>query len=442
MIFYKGKHLRSSDRKYIQNAIPLFLGMLICMSCLAGGTWAWFSANRTAPVQLIRSAEYSVDVVVNNASAGTPIGVSVEENVVSCTLTPNTSYSVTLTPNGTATKGYCLITDGDKVYTTGQLLVDTTFTFTYNNGLVNQFESAQEYDKLIDNTIGKNFAIAWYWGEYPNTLRQMTFSMEEPILLENGSVIGQPIAERPAEYATLSLQLTDMTADMESGELAVDTDCVITFTADEGYTLPESISVDGVETYTYTDGVLTIPADQVQDRTEIIVTAAGVADHTESPTTEPTTEQETPPTDGDTPSEPDTTPTEGDTTPSEPTTSPTEGDSAPTEPTTSPTEGNTIPTEPTLSPTEGNTTLTEPTTSGEGDTAPADPPVNPTEEETDSPESTTAPVEEDTTPTEESATLSVDDIPTTESSGSTEPAASTPEPAEETSPDDSADTEE
>ena len=401
MIFYKGKHLRSSDRKYMQNVVPLFLGVLICMSCLAGGTWAWFSANQTAPVQLIQSAQYSVAVEVSDASSTeTSIKVNVEENVASCTLTTNTSYSVTLTPDGTATKGYCLITDGDKVYTTGQLLVDTTFVFTYNNGLADEFETAEEYDELINNTTGKNFAIAWYWGEYPNTLSQMTFSMEEPILLENGSVIGQPIAERPEEYATLSLQLTDMTADMESGELAVDTDCVITFTADDGYSLPESIAVKGVEAYTYEDGVLTIPADQVQDGTEIVVTAAGVADPTASPTTEPTTEQETPPTDGDTPSEPDT----------------------------APTEGNTIP--------------TEPTTPEEGNTVPADTPANPIEEETASPESTTAPVEEDTTPTEPPATLSVDDIPTTESSGSTKPTESTPEPTEGASPDESIDIEE
>lgn len=361
MIFYKGKHFRSSDRKYMQNAIPLFLGMLICMSCLASGTWAWFSANQTAPVQLIQSAEYSVTVEVKDASTGTPIEVTVEDNVASCTLTTNTSYSVKFTPEGTATKGYCLITDGEKVYTTGQLSVGVPFEFTYDNGLVGDYTTAQDFDELIDKTSDRNFAIAWYWGEYPNTLSQMTFSMEEPILLENGSVIGQPIAERPKEYATLSLQLTDMTANMESGVLAVDTDCVITFAADEGYTLPESITVEGVETYTYEDGVLTIPADQVQAGTEIIVTAAGVADSTASPTTEPTTELETPPTDGDTPSEPDTAPTEGDTIPSEPTTSPTEGNAIPTEPTTTPDEGNTAPAEPPATPIEEETSSDEST---------------------------------------------------------------------------------
>ena len=380
MIFYKGKHLRSSDRKYMRNAIPLFLGMLICMSCLAGGTWAWFSANQTAPVQLIQAAEYSVAVEVKDASADTPIEVNVEDNVASCTLATNTSYSVTLTPDGTATKGYCLITDGNKVYTTGQLLVDTTFTFTYNNGLENEFDTTNNFDELINNTSERNFAIAWYWGEYPNTLSQMTFSMEEPILLENGSVIGQPIAERPEEHATLSLQLTNlqltgMTANMESGELAVGTDCVITFTADEGYTLPKSIVVDGVVDYTYENGVLTIPAGQVQDGMKIIVTAVGVADPTASPATEPTTEQETPPTE----------------------------ETVPTEPPTSPT-----------SPTDGDTSPTEPTTSDEGNTVPTEPPATP----------------------------SADGIPTTESSGSTAPAASTPESTEGASPDESADTEE
>lgn len=404
MIFYKGKHFRSSDRKYMQNAVPLFLGMLFCMSCLAGGTWAWLSANQTTPVQFIQSAQYSVAVEVSDASTETPIEVNEAENVASCTLTTNTSYSVTLTPYGTATKGYCLITDGDKVYTTGQLWVNTTFVFTYSNGLADEFETAEEYDELINNTTGKNIAIAWYWGEYPNALSQMIFSMGEPILLENGSVIGQPIAERPEEKATLSLQLTNMTANMESGELAVDTDCVITFTADEGYTLPESIMVEGVEIYTYVYGVysvLIIPADQVQEGTEIVVTAAGMADPTESPTTEPTTEQETPPMEGDT-----------------------------------------TPTEPDTSPTEENTTPTEPTAPDEGNTVPTDPPTNPIEEETASPESTTAPVEDDTTPAEPPAALSVDDIPTTESSGSTAPAASTPESTEGVSPDESIDIEE
>lgn len=410
----KGKPSRSSDRKYMRNIVPLFLGMLICISCLAGVTWAWFTANSTASVQRIQSAEYSVAVEVKKVSNQDPAAVIVEENVASCTLEPDTGYSVKLTPNGTATKGFCLITDGTNVYTTGQLSGEEPFEFTYNNGLQGDFSSAQDYDELIQKAPSSTLAIVWYWGEYPNTLGQTTYSMEEPIQIENGCTIGHSIAGRPEGNAALSLKLTNVTADKESGELAVDTDCVITFTADDGYTLPESIAVDGVETYTYTDGVLTIPADQVQDGTEIIVTAAGVADPTESPTTEPTTEQETPPTDVDTPSEPDTAPTEGDTIPSEPT--------------TSPTEGNTIP--------------TEPTTPEEGNTAPAEPPINPIEEETASPESTTAPVEEDTTPTEPPATLSVDDIPTTESSGSTESAASKPEPTEGDSPDESADTEE
>ena len=363
---YKGKHIQKSDRKYMRNAIPLFLGMLICMSCLAGGTLAWFTANQTAPVQLIRSAEYSVDVEVTDTTVETltPIEVIVEENVASCMLTPNISYSVTLTPDGTATKGYCLITDGDKVYTTGQLSVETTFSFIYNNGLAEAFETARDFDELIDNTSDRNFAIAWYWGEYPNTLSQMTFSMEEPILLENGSVIGQPIAERPEEYATLSLQLTDMTADMESGELAVDTDCVITFTADDGYSLPESIAVEGVETYTYVDGVLTIPADQVQDGTEIVVTAAGMADPTEGNTT---------------PTEPNTMPAEGNTVPTDPPETPIEEETASPESTTAPVEEDTTPTEPpaTLSvddiPTTESSGSTKPTESTSESTEGASP---------------------------------------------------------------------
>lgn len=292
----KGKPSRSSDRRYMRNIVPLFLGMLICISCLAGVTWAWFTANSTASVQRIQSAEYSVAVEVKKVFNQELAAVTVEENVASCTLEPDTGYSVKLTPNGTATKGFCLITDGTNVYTTGPLSGEEPFEFTYNNGLQGDFSSTQDYDELIQKAPSSTLAIAWYWGEYPNTLGQTTYSMEEPIQIENGCTIGHPIAGRPEGNAALSLKLTNVTADKESGTLGANTDCVITFTAAEGYTLPTNVVVEGVESYIYKNGVLTIPADQVKDGTTIIVTVDGVAKTTEKPTTSPSAETATPPT--------------------------------------------------------------------------------------------------------------------------------------------------
>lgn len=299
LLSYIRKHIQPTDCKYLLSAVPILLGIFACMICLAGTTWAWFTANSEASVQIIQSAEYSVAVEVEDKSNENRAAIVVEENVASCALAPNTSYSVKLTPNGTATKGFCLITDGTNVYTTGPLSSGGVFEFTYNHGLQGEFSSALEYDELLQEAPSRTLAIAWYWGEYPNTLGQETYSIEEPIRIENGSTIGQPIVERPEEKASLSLQLNNVIADRESGMIDTDADCVITFIAAEGYDLPESIVIDGVENYSYQNGILTIFADQLRDGKAITVTVNGAPKNAEEPTissamTKPTIEQTMP----------------------------------------------------------------------------------------------------------------------------------------------------
>lgn len=286
---YKGKHIRQSDRKYMHNAVPILLGMLVCMICLAGTTWAWFSANSTTSVQLIQSAEYSVDVDVKELCTEDAISSDATNSDYPAystsysDLEAEKEYIVTLTPDGSAKTGYCIVAVGGKFYYTN-VIPEEGLTFTYRTGLpTDNVVSAGDYDEALQSWTGE-LLIAWYWGEYPNTQGHTTFAMDNILLLSDGDVIGNELTTRPEEKATLSLNLTNMTADKENGDLAVGADCVITLTANEGYTLPDSISVAGVETYTYDNGVLTIPADQVKDGAEITVTAAGVAKPTEEPT--------------------------------------------------------------------------------------------------------------------------------------------------------------
>lgn len=211
----KNKYTQKRQKEIIGLFAPSILGMIISIVCLIGTSWAWFTANSTASVQMIQVANYSVAVTVEKDTSVEPekkVDVSVDGNIATCTLEPNTSYSVTLTPSGTATKGYCLISDGENVYEIkterDQQSSWQPFKFTYNNGLPDGFASTQQYDELIQKASGKSFAIAWYWGEYPNTLSTMTYSMEEPVLIENGSVIGQPIAQRPEEHALPTIETT------------------------------------------------------------------------------------------------------------------------------------------------------------------------------------------------------------------------------------------
>ena len=53
------------------------------------------------------------------------MNIAVKDGVSTAVLEAEKKYTVTLTPGGTATAGYCKITLGGKDYYTGQLTADT-----------------------------------------------------------------------------------------------------------------------------------------------------------------------------------------------------------------------------------------------------------------------------------------------------------------------------
>lgn len=93
--------------------VPSIVGIIICMVCLAGTTWAWFSASVQTGAQTITAASFNVKVAI------TPTPVKSEGDRY--TLARNTAYTVTLTATGTADEfgGYCIVdnTAGDRHYT-------------------------------------------------------------------------------------------------------------------------------------------------------------------------------------------------------------------------------------------------------------------------------------------------------------------------------------
>ena len=108
----------------------------ICLICLCGMTWAWFSSTQTGTAEPIRSAEYSITVLVGETQ------LSDVEN--SFNATNGTTYNITLTAGGTATTGFCVVSytttdNGDtktgKLYTEqlspGEIL---HFSISLNNG--------------------------------------------------------------------------------------------------------------------------------------------------------------------------------------------------------------------------------------------------------------------------------------------------------------------
>lgn len=102
------KHAKPTDENILQLLLPSFAGIIICMVCLAGMTWAWFSASISTPPQTITAANYEVTVtsVIKEAD-----GEKVEPQDEKYALEANTAYAIQLESKGTAKEhgGYCLI---------------------------------------------------------------------------------------------------------------------------------------------------------------------------------------------------------------------------------------------------------------------------------------------------------------------------------------------
>lgn len=158
-ILYVPKHYKPTDENIRRLLVPSFLGIILCMICLAGTTWAWFTASVQTQPQTIAAANYDITVTVNDKPVNGAISLTVGE-----------SYKVTLTATGTANEfgGYCIVKGGEKPLYTAQLLPGGTLSFT-----------------LIPEKDG-TYTFAAVWGKH---------SGEADI--KNGSTIGQKPKTQP-----------------------------------------------------------------------------------------------------------------------------------------------------------------------------------------------------------------------------------------------------
>ena len=61
-VLYSPQHTKLTDENILRLLLPSFVGILICMICLAGATWAWFSASATSAGNTIAAADYKISV--------------------------------------------------------------------------------------------------------------------------------------------------------------------------------------------------------------------------------------------------------------------------------------------------------------------------------------------------------------------------------------------
>ncbi len=108
--FRRGKHHKKTKRHdgLIALLVPSVLGIVICAVCLAGGTFAWFTASQSTGTQQIQAAHYTVDIAVDKETFEN--GSELAEG----------NHTLSLTATGTASTGYCEIILGSETKTTVQ----------------------------------------------------------------------------------------------------------------------------------------------------------------------------------------------------------------------------------------------------------------------------------------------------------------------------------
>lgn len=180
-IFYTAKHSKPSDETILQMIAPSIMGIALCMVCLAGTSWAWFTSTvQTAP-QTIEAANYDISAAVTDASGQpVPSGQPLEAGQI---------YKVTLTAAGTALSGgYCKVEGGTNPLYTVTLLPGESLSFT----LIPETEAAYTFTAV--------------WGEYSggaDITNGCTIGAEQP---ETGDETPAPPAneQNTAEYVVQS----------------------------------------------------------------------------------------------------------------------------------------------------------------------------------------------------------------------------------------------
>lgn len=140
----------TEERSILRMLCPSLLGIMVCLICLAGMSWAWFTAGVQSQ-STITAKSYTLNETVKVKISGTSAdsadtaktGTLPKAADGTYALAENTQYVVTLKPSATPKNGgYCILKmtyagDGgnvEKKYCTVALTSDNEFNFTINNG--------------------------------------------------------------------------------------------------------------------------------------------------------------------------------------------------------------------------------------------------------------------------------------------------------------------
>lgn len=106
-LLYEPRHEKEkcvTDRTLNRSVAISVVGILFCVTCLIGLTWAWFSSSVTTGSNKITAANFDVEITVTEQ--GTEDAVPPKEDGYYI-LNPDKTYTVSLVKQGAATAGFC-----------------------------------------------------------------------------------------------------------------------------------------------------------------------------------------------------------------------------------------------------------------------------------------------------------------------------------------------
>lgn len=113
---------RGQKDGFLATLLPLMMGMALCVVCLCGTTWAWFSASSASSLSTIQTARFSLQVKVMDGEEE----ILPEQGVYA--LKAGKTYEVTILPSGDADSGSCRIEAGEQVFKTVRLIPGQEFS--------------------------------------------------------------------------------------------------------------------------------------------------------------------------------------------------------------------------------------------------------------------------------------------------------------------------
>ena len=162
-LLYVPKHGKVSDKEFTRIMISSVLGIMLCVICLAGLTWAWFSGSVSSAANNITAASFNIQIDVNVKGTETPVPRTVENGIYSFSLENNKAYDVKIKAGGTATTGYCEVLFGKNVYHTIQIF---NISDESNSGSILSTDRPQEINFTVNATDSTFLKIVPQWGSY------------------------------------------------------------------------------------------------------------------------------------------------------------------------------------------------------------------------------------------------------------------------------------